>query len=64
MDLLVTLTRQQPDGTIEHVAHSADRAVVDATVAALERILHGAPRRRVLQLAEADEPAPVATPDL
>ncbi len=50
-ELLVTLSRQHTDGSIEAVAHSANSTVVEATVAALERALRGPERARVLRLA-------------
>ncbi len=65
MELLVTLSRRHADGTVEAVALTADPAVVEATVTALERALRGPERARVLRLARdmgPDEPAPGATP--
>ncbi len=54
-DLLVTLSRQHPDGTVEAVALTADPEVVRATVEAFERTLRGQPWRRVLALARDDD---------
>lgn len=62
-ELLVTLSRQRPDGSVDAVAHSADPVVVEATVSALEQVLHGTPRRRVLRLARELQPeVPAGTP--
>lgn len=49
-DLLISVSRQRPDGDVEYVAHSADPAVVEATLDALERVLRGPARRPLLSL--------------
>lgn len=54
-DLLVTLSRRRPDGSVEAVALTSEPSVVCATVTALERALRGPERARVLSLTRADE---------
>lgn len=49
-DLLISVSRQRPDGEVEYVAHSADPAVVEATLNALERVLRGPAHRPPLSL--------------
>lgn len=60
--LCVAALLEERGCTVYRSADSADRAVVGATVCALQRVLHGAPRRRVVRLAQpaAPDPAPAA----
>lgn len=55
-DLLISVSRQRPDGEVEYVAHSADPAVVEATLDALERVLRGPERRPLLSLVDREVP--------